>query len=156
MARGSIEMDDTPAIAELLSRLGFRRFELSRTGVGHLMLGGRIDERPVDFVLDTGASSTFVELGYCRSQGIAVTDTGQPGHGGTIHKLGDVQLSLGALPIRTNGIFAIDMTGTNQRLTAKGFDPIRACIGQDVLRHHRAVIDYAALALFLKERPDAP
>jgi hypothetical protein len=33
----------------------------------------------------------------------------------------------------------------------KGVDPIRAVIGQDVLRCHRAVIDYATLALFLKE-----
>jgi hypothetical protein len=28
-----------------------------------------------------------------------------------------------------------------------------AVIGQDVLRYHQAVIDYATLALFLKEEP---
>jgi hypothetical protein len=33
----------------------------------------------------------------------------------------------------------------------RGVDPIRAVIGQDVLRYHQAVIDYATLALFLKE-----
>jgi hypothetical protein len=48
------------------------------------------------------------------------------------------------------GIFALDMTSTNQRLMMKGVDPIRAVIGQDVLRYHQAVIDYATLALFLK------
>ncbi|MGH8212179.1 MAG: hypothetical protein ACREPP_02970, partial [Rhodanobacteraceae bacterium] len=104
-------------------------------------------------VLDTGASKTFVELGYCRSEGIAVTDTGLPGHGGSVYTLGDVRLTLEGLQIRTDGIFALDMTSTNQRLMMKGVDPIRAVIGQDVLRYHQAVIDYTALALFLREKP---
>jgi len=146
-------MDDTSALAELLARHGFRRIMMSRTGVGHLRLVGRLDERPIELVLDTGASKTFVELRYCRSEGIAVTDTGQAGHGGNVYTLGDVRLTIEGLPIRSDGIFAIDMSSTNQRLVMRGVDPIRAVIGQDVLRHHQAVIDYATLALFLKEEP---
>jgi len=45
------------------------------------------------------------------------------------------------MPVRSDGIFAIDMTFTNQKLMMKGVDPIRAVIGQDVLRYHQAVID---------------
>lgn len=146
-------MDYTSAIAELLSRHGFRRFMMSRTEVGHLRLGGHLDGRPIDIVVDTGASKTFVELSYCRSEGIAVSDTGQTGHGGNVYTLGDVRLALEGLPVRSDGIFAIDMTDTNQRLITRGVDPIRAVIGQDVLRRHHAVIDYATLALFLKEQP---
>ena len=146
-------MDYTSAIAELLSGHGFRRFMMSRTGVGHLLLAGHLDDRPIDIVLDTGAGKTFVELNYCRSEGIAVTDTGQPGHGGNVHTLGDVRLTLEGLPLKTAGIFALDMSSTNQRLATRGVDPIRAVIGQDVLRYHQAVIDYATLALFLKEEP---
>ena len=149
-------MDYTSAIAELLSQHGFRRFVMSRSPVGHLMLVGHIDGRAVDIVLDTGASKTFVELNYCRAEGIAVTDTGQPGHGGNVYTLGDVPLTLEGLPVRTDGIYALDMTSTNQRLMMRGVDPIRAVIGQDVLRYHQAVIDYATLALFLKEEPIQP
>ena len=154
-------MDHTSEIAELLSRYGFRRFMMSRTKVGHLQLVGHLDGRPLDIVVDTGAGKTFVELGYCRSEGIPVTDTGDPGAPPVraavgsptvnVHMLGDVRLTLGGMPVRTDGIFAIDMTATNQRLVMRGAEPIRAVIGQDVLRHHRAVIDYAALALFLME-----
>jgi hypothetical protein len=93
---------------------------MSRTQVGHLKLVGHFDGRPIDIVLDTGASKTFVELSYCRSEGIAVSDTGQPGHGGNVYTLGDVRLTLEGLPVRTDGIFAIDMTSTNQRLMMKG------------------------------------
>jgi predicted aspartyl protease len=62
-------MDYTSAIAELLSRHGFRHFMMSRTQVGQLKLAGHFDGRPIDIVLDTGASKTFVELSYCRSEG---------------------------------------------------------------------------------------
>ena len=155
-------MDYTSAMAELLSGHGFRRFMMSRTQVGHLKLVGHFDGRPIDIVLDTGASKTFVELSYCRSEGIAVSDTGDPGAPAVgagpstvpnVHTLGDVRLTLEGLPVRSDGIFAIDMTHTNQKLTARGVDPIRAVIGQDVLRYHQAVIDYATLTLFLKEEP---
>jgi hypothetical protein len=144
-------MEYTSALAELLSRHGFRRFTMSRSPVGHLTLVGALDGRPVDIVLDTGASKTVVELTYCRSEGIDVTDTGQPGHGGNVYTLGDVRMTLEDLQVRTDGIFALDMSSTNQRLTMRGVDPIRAVIGQDVLRYHQAVIDYATLTLFLKE-----
>jgi hypothetical protein len=155
-------MDYTSALAELLSHHGFRRFMMSRTQVGHLKLVGHLDSRAIDIVLDTGASKSFVDLSYCRSEGIAVSETAQPGVGAAgsavgstvaVHTLGDARLSLEGLALRSDGIFGIDMTNTNQRLITKGFDPIRAVIGQDVLRYHQAVIDYAALALYLKEEP---
>jgi hypothetical protein len=153
-------MDYTSAMAEMLARHGFRRFVMSRSGVGHLLLAGHLDGRPIPIVLDTGAGKTFVELSYCRAEGIAVTDTGQasaPAAGApsgavsNVYTLGDAQLTLDGLPLRSDGVFAIDMTFTNQKLIARGVDPIRAVIGQDVLRAHQAVIDYATLALFLKE-----
>jgi|SRR6185437_4499074 len=146
-------MDYTAALADLLSRHGFRRFTMTRSPVGHLKLAGHVDGRPIDIVLDTGASKTLVELTYCRAEGIAVTDTGQPGHGGNVFTLGDVAMTLDGLHLRTDGIFAIDMSSTNERLIKRGIDPIRAVIGQDVLRYHQAVIDYATLTLFLKADP---
>ncbi len=65
--------------------------------------------------------------------------------------MGDVQLTLEGLRVRSDGVFALDMTDTNQRLVKRGVAPIRGVIGQDVLRYHQAVIDYSVLALFLKE-----
>jgi predicted aspartyl protease len=94
-------MDYAAALAEVLSRHGFRRIMMSRSPVGHLKLAGRLDGRPIDIVLDTGASKTIVEPTYCRSEGIDVTDTGQPGHGGNVYTLGDVRMTLDGLQVRT-------------------------------------------------------
>ena len=144
-------MEYTAAIADLLASHGFRRFAMSRSPVGHLTLAGELNGRQVDIVLDTGASKTLVELTYCRSEGLSVTDTGQPGHGGNVYTLDDVRMTLDGMAVRTDGLFAIDMSSTNERLVARGVEPIRAVIGQDVLRYHQAVIDYATLTLFLKD-----
>lgn len=144
----------TSSLADLLSRHAFRHFAMTRSPVGHLKLAGHVDGRPTEIILDTGASRTVVELNYCRSEGISVTDTGRTGPGGNVYTLGDVQMTLDGLEVRTNGIVALDMSSTNQALITRGVDPIRAVIGQDVLRHHQAVIDYGTLTLFLKT-PDA-
>jgi hypothetical protein len=155
-------MDYTSALAELLALHGFRRFTMSRTQVGHLKLVGELEGRPIDIVVDTGAGKTFVELGYCRSEGIHVIDTGLAGApaagagsstASNVYTLGDVRLTLEGMQIRSDGIFAIDMSHTNEKLATRGVEPIRAVIGQDVLRNHEAVIDYATFALFLKDEP---
>jgi hypothetical protein len=157
-----IEVHYASEIAETLSRNGFRRFQLWRSGVGHLLLTGELAGRSLDIVLDTGAGKSFAELGYCRSEGIHVSDTGQaaaPNAGGAgtaatnVHTLGDARFVLEGMPVRSDGLFAIDMTQTNEKLALRGVDPIRAVIGQDVLRNHQALIDYATLALILKEGP---
>jgi hypothetical protein len=44
----------------------------------------------------------------------------------------------------------MDMTYTNQKLMMKGADPIRAVLGQDVLRYHHVVIDYATPTFSLR------
>src|SRR5690242_3096314 len=155
-------MDYTSAIADLLSRHGFRRFMMSRTRVGHLRLAGHLDERRIDIVLDTGAASTVVDLNYCQSEGIAVQDTGQIGSGGVegrthpLYVLGDVPLTLEGLPIQSDGIVAMDLSHVNQKLMGRGAERMHAILGADVLLYHRALIDYATLALFLKKEPVFP
>lgn len=144
-------MEYASEIAELLSRHGFRAFAMTRSPVGHLMLAGQVDEQPIDVVVDTGSSKTFIELSHCRAEGIAVTDTGQPGHGGTVHAVDTARLTLEGMALRTDGLLALDMGTTNRALAMRGVEAIRAVIGQDVLRNHQAVIDYATLALFLRE-----
>ena len=64
-------MEHSKELAELLRRRAFRRHPLARNSVGHFQLVGQLGDRSLDILLDTGAASTVVDLGYCASQGIA-------------------------------------------------------------------------------------
>src|SRR5215831_11324961 len=135
-------MDHTSALADLLAQNGFHRHALFRNKVGHLQLIGELQARKVDILLDTGAASTVVDLAYCRSEGIPIRDTGQLGGGAggaslVIYALDDAVLSLDGLPLRSDGIYALDLSHANQALAVKGAARVQAVLGADVLTYHR-------------------
>ena len=147
--------EHSAALAELLDHYGFRRHSLARNRLGHFQLAGQLGERPLDILLDTGAASTVVDLGYCSSQGIATRDTGRLGGGAggatlPIHALDGAVLTLDGLPLRSDGIYAVDLSHVNEALTTRGAGRVQAVMGADVMTHHRAVIDYATMSLFLR------
>jgi hypothetical protein len=152
--RSKALVDHTPALADLLSQHGFHRHPLVRNQVGHLQLVGLLHNAPVDILLDTGAASTVVDLSYCRAKGIPTRDTGKLGGGAggitlAIHALDGVILSLDGHPLRSDGIYAVDLTHVNEGLVAKGASRVHGVLGADVLTYHQAVIDYATMSLFL-------
>ena len=118
-------MDNTTALAEFLSQHGFYRHSLVRNQIGHLQLVGLLHNTPVDILVDTGAASTVVDLSYCRSKGIPTRDTGKLGGGAggitlAIYALDGATLSLDGHPLRSDGIYAIDLTHVNEGLVTKG------------------------------------
>lgn len=147
-------MDNTTALAEFLSQHGFYRHSLVRNQIGHLQLVGLLHNTPVDILVNTGAASTVVDLSYCRSKGIPTRDTGKLGGGAggitlAIYALDGATLSLDGHPLRSDGIYAIDLTHVNEGLVTKGASRVHGVLGADVLTYHRAVIDYATMSLFL-------
>ena len=147
-------MDHTTALAELLSEHGFRQHALVRNQIGQLQLVGLLQDAPVDILLDTGAASTVVDLSYCRAKGIPTRDTGRLGGGAggitlAIHALDGTTLSLDGYPLRSDGIYAVDLTHVNEGLVTKGASRVHGVLGTDVLTYQRAVIDYATMSLFL-------
>jgi hypothetical protein len=95
-------MEHSTQLAELLGRHAFRRHLLARNSLGHFQLAGQLGDRRLDILLDTGAASTVVDLGYCNSQGIAMRDTGRLGGGAggaalPIHTLDGAVLTLDGL-----------------------------------------------------------
>ena len=147
-------MDNTTALAEFLSQHGFYRHSLVRNQIGHLQLVGLLHNTPVDILVNTGAASTVVDLSYCRSKGIPTRDTGKLGGGAggitlAIYALDGATLSLDGHPLRSDGIYAIDLTHVNEGLVTKGACRVHGVLGADVLTYHQAVIDYATMSLFL-------
>jgi len=152
--RSNALMDHVTALAEFLSQHGFRRHTLIRNQIGQLQLVGLLQGAPVDILVDTGAASTVVDLSYCRAKGIPTRDTGKLGGGAggitlAIHALDGAMLSLDGYPLRSDGIYAVDLTHVNEGLVMKGAARVQGVLGADVLTYHQAVIDYATMSLFL-------
>ena len=147
-------MDHTIALEALLSQHGFHQHTLVRNPVGHFQLVGLLQGAPVDILLDTGAASTVVDLSYCRAKGVPTRDTGRLGGGAggitlAIHALHGAMLSLDGQPLRSDGIYAVDLTHVNEGLVGKGAPRVHGVLGADILTYHQAVIDYARMSLFL-------
>src|SRR5262249_58868874 len=122
-------MDHITPLAALLPQHGFHRHKLVRNQVGHFQLVGFLHDTPVDILLDTGAASTVVDLSYCRARNIPTRDTGKLGGGAggitlAIHALDGGTLSLDGHPLRSDGIYAVDLTHVNAGLVMKGTSPV--------------------------------
>ena len=68
----------------------------------------------------------------------------------TIHALDGATLSLDGHPLRSDGIYAVDLTHVNEGLVTKGASRVQGVLGADVLTYHQAVIDYTTMSLFLR------
>lgn len=126
-----------------------------RSKIGHLQLPGSLNGQAIEMLLDTGASTTVLDLAYCRSRGIPLRETASKGGGAggmalSIYVLDGAKLYLGDSPIPSDGIYVIDLSHVNKGLTMKGAGPIQAVVGADILLRHEAVIDYANSSLFLR------
>lgn len=147
-------MEPASTLADCLAGLGFQAHTLTRNALGHFQIAGELAGDRVDLLVDTGAASTVVDLGYCRTRGLPLQDTGGRGGGAggadlPIFRLPDLDLALGGTSLRANGIYALDLTHVNGALVKKGAAGVHAILGADVLTGHRAVIDYAGGTLYL-------
>jgi len=148
-------MDHVSALDELLTGFGFCRYALTRTPAGHWQLKAELADQSLDVLVDTGAANTVVDLGFCRERRIALRETGKKGGGAggvnlEIYALDDVQFCLGEIPLKSDGVYALDLSHVNEGLAMKGAEPAHAVLGADILTYHQAVIDYASGSFYLK------
>src|SRR5690349_7318047 len=143
------------ALAQTLGSAGFERYQLQRNATGHLVIVGHLANEPIAMLVDTGGSSTVVDLAWCTERKIPLRATGNLGGGAggvtlEIHAVDGVNLALGPQELRTDKLFALDMSHVNRGLENNGASKIVGVIGADVLANHAAVIDYSTESLFLK------
>lgn len=143
-----------PAIGRALRRAGFRAIPLRASSVGHFHLSGAVDGRPVEILLDTGASNTVVDRSWAKDTGytltaIAGSAAGIGAAGLDLATVDRAVLTLGDVSLGEVRLIAIDLSGIQAQLRASNVAVPQLVLGADTLRRHRAIIDYATATLWV-------
>lgn len=143
------------SLASFLSRNGYARVPLARSGVGHFHTDGFLNGRPVSVLVDTGAASTVFSLGIAREMGLPLTKL--PVYGGgagaaqlEVYQIEEASFVIADISPKVRALLAMDLTHVNQAVALRGSEPIDAVLGADVLEAHGAVIDYGSSSLYLR------
>ena len=138
-----------------LKNKGYKVIPLQRTAIGHLAVTVLLNGRQVDFIVDTGAASTVMDIDYAREMKLPMVETGLQGGGiGTsqlrIFRLELDEAKMGDLLLKDLSLYAVDFTHVKESLKRKGETKFPAgVIGADVFIRHKAVIDYGSRQLYL-------
>ncbi len=143
------------SLEEFLKQNDYTRIPLSRSGVGHFHTEGFLNDRPITVLIDTGASSTVFSLDLARDMNLPMMKLSMFGGGAgaaqlEIHQIEAERFLLGRITPKVRALLAMDLSHVNQALSLKGFAPVDAILGVDVLEAHSAVIDYGSSSLYLK------
>lgn len=121
----------------------------------HLALEIKLNGVKAKFILDTGASSSCVDLAAMESFGIYSADgTIQAAGAGDGDMQGEISkgnsLRIGSWKWKNMDVVLLDLSHVNHALTREGLEPILGIIGADVLQRSKAIIDYKKHRLFLR------
>jgi hypothetical protein len=142
-------------LPEFLSRAGYQRISLQRSGLGHFHAAASLRGRAVSALVDTGAGCTLVSLALARELDLALTLQPEKGGGAgnvelDVYLVEGDRLELAEVSIRPRTLLAMDLSHVNAALVQKGESPVEAIMGVDVFEEHEAIIDYGSGSLFLK------
>ncbi len=142
-------------LKSFLLNQGYFFFKLKRTKSQHFVLKAKINGVFGNFILDTGASHSCVGLNEIELFNLKLkqTDKIAAGAGSTniqtqISKKNHLKIK--QFNIINLTLVVIDLSHINTALKEYKTFPINGIIGADVLKKHKAIIDYQHKALYLK------
>ena len=149
-------MKKSTSLKEFLNQKDFYKIKLHLISSNHYKIIAKINNTKGWFVLDTGASMTFVaqtaiekfRLDIIEPQKIKVHGAG-PGEIETkISK--DNKLRIGERIFEKHNIACIDLNPINRAFKSADLAEVDGIIGADILKKGNAVIDYDKNYLYLK------
>lgn len=144
-------------LRNLLEDNGFYRIPLKKLASTHYLVRAKIHGNKARLILDTGASTTCIDIEKAE-------------HFDILHEKSDVMAAgAGALGMETQvshrnqlhigtwkdtrvGIVLFDLSHINIALQEAGEEAVDGILGADFLKKHRAVIDYGRNCLYLKDK----
>ena len=144
-----------------LCLLGFTAVPVREVRTGHHLIEATINGREGEFVLDTGANMTVIDLAHASRFGIApgsgsIGGALGVGGGGQARRSSVESFRVGPIPVRQSGVVTADLGQLLRALGQVSGTTVYGIVGQDVLKEHRAIIDVAGPMLYLMEADRDP
>ena len=141
-------------IKTFLDEQGFQQIELEKNAVGHMMLTVIYDDKPFKVIVDTGASTTVLDIELVHSLGFSTKKLDLPGGGlGTaqadVYQLPQRPLAVQGLQVGERQLIAMDIQYVNAALESRQAEKVNGVLGSDILVSHHAIIDCKNNHLYL-------
>lgn len=138
-----------------LKEKGYTRIKFKISKTQHLLIKGKINGIPGNFILDTGASNSCVGFEGIDLFELAASDsdTKAAGAGGTgmlTQTSLKNTLKLGHWRSKNFSLVIFDMSHVNEALLQYKAKPVHGIIGADILLKGKAIIDYHNHCVYLK------
>lgn len=143
------------SLRNLLEAQDFHRIALKKLNTGHYHLKLEINNRPGDFILDTGASTScigFENISYfileSEESEIKAAGAGAIDMDTKITK--GNRLDIGGLHFPKIDLILFDLSHVNEALEQVDEKRVHGILGADLLKRMRAVIDYGRNCLYIR------
>jgi len=143
------------SLKNFLAEKGYTKVSLNITKSNHFEIIAKINEVEGRFILDTGASSTCIDIQNIdffnlKPENSDVKAAGAGGSGMDTQIAKKNQLSMGAWKKNNLTIVLFNMSHVNDALIDHDSTPVHGIIGADVLKKSKAIIDYNKRCVYLK------
>ncbi|GIZ15468.1 retropepsin-like aspartic protease family protein [Capnocytophaga catalasegens] len=137
-----------------LIKQGYIPIRLTIIKTLHLVIKAKINGIEGFFVVDTGASNTCVGIEFAEYFGLKkkLSEIKASGAGAVdieTHLSKNNLLTIGKWSKHSVNLILFDLSHINQALILYGFEPLQGIIGADILKKHKAIIDYSQKILYL-------
>ena len=120
-------------IKTFLGNQGFQQIQLDKNAIGHLMLTMTYDNQAFKVILDTGASTTVLDLELIQSLGMTAEKLDFSGGGlGTaqadVYQLSQRPLHIQGMSLGERQLVAMDIQYVNQALEGRDAEKWMGCL----------------------------
>ena len=145
----------THSLSDFLKNKSYFKIKMHTIASNHFKIISKINGVRGDFVLDTGASSTFVDLNLERkfklkSETSLIKASGAGPNMLTTLVSKNNSIKIGGWSCKTYKLVLIDLSNVNDVFESLKASAVDGIIGADILKTGNAIIDYEKKYLYLK------
>jgi len=140
----------------MISTIPFKVLKIDSDGF-HLMIKVKINNKPANLIIDTGASKTVFDKEriqkYVGKKKFDTHDKLSSGLGTNTmqSQLTSLEkLAIGKIEIKNYDTILLDLSHVNSSYEQAGLKAIEGVLGSDILLKHKAIVDYEKKVLKLK------